>query len=66
MLAVSSGYTDIAHALLDGGADPDARSGKDGITALMLAAAKGRTAAVFALIESNAHLDYTDKVSAQV
>jgi ankyrin repeat protein len=56
-------HNQVIHTLLDGGANPDVRSGKDGITALMIAASKGRNAAVFSLVEHNAHLDYVDKVS---
>jgi len=54
--AVRAGDAEAIRALVSSGADPDAR-GRDGKTALMIAAEKGRAAALQVLLESGANPD---------
>ena len=55
MIAASNGHTDIVKALLDKGADVNARGNK-GSTALMFAAYNGHTDIVKSLIDKGAGL----------
>ena len=60
--AAASGNVDAITALLDAGADPNAREPQWGQTPLMFAAAAGRTEAVSALVAGGADLAAAAKV----
>ncbi|KAK1751192.1 hypothetical protein QBC47DRAFT_417605 [Echria macrotheca] len=58
-LAAYTGHEDVAHLLLDSGADMEA-SGRNGLKPLNAAACKGHTAMVKLLLDRGAHPDQTD------
>ena len=59
--ASRNGNVDAARALLEAGADVDARNA-DGITALMMAAARGHVEVVHVLLEAGADVDARNAV----